>query len=398
MLFNNKNKKDNSIYFVIIIIIALVFIGPRFSDKIPLPLLKLFLNHYFRVLIVFFAIYMIQYNIFLSILITLIFLILMNKIENNVLFELFLNSQQNLTVDHFNDYNQVLDPVDNLDDEEYYEYDTYSAYNGSKEMLQCMNTINDHFPCNNRNGGRNCCENTNYDVMIKDKNGDTKNMTIYMNKQLENKNMQGIKNIHKWCKIYNQSKNPQSKLDIGCTKDSLVNKCKEIMTKCNFVKPPIKPKTQYDFSGTCGAVDENIHDQVCFDIDPKQNKCKKLDKDQCIKNKKDCFYIKNNQFINSKIRKDNNIYKCKIPKAEEPLPDNCFPIKLYKDTCGNVGMGCWVKDKEIPKVSPEKPKPIPYKPKIKIYKKTDKIVNKHLPTINYRTPNNIGNIINKSCH
>ena len=398
------NQSYQSYYFLIIFIVLLVFMAPRFSDKLPHCMLKLFLNPYFKVLVVFLAIYSIKFNIFLSISIALIYLLVINRLENNVLFELFLS--ENTNIDHFDNYNQVLDPQqytsENKDDDDEDDgdddgTDPNSAYYGSKEMLTCLNTVNDYFPCNNRKKDRSCCESINYDIKIKNNKGNTENITLFMNKQLENKNMTGIKNIHHWCKNYVASKDPSSGLKYGCSDKSLTSKCEKILSKCQFIKPKSTPKKQYDFSGTCAAVDENIHNQVCFDLDPKQDKCKSLNKDQCIKNKNDCFYIENNQFINSKLRKNNSIYKCKIPKAEEPLPQNCFPIKLYKDTCGNVGMGCWVKDRDIPVVEAEVLPTPADKAKVKMGKTYPGIVMKKLPTVNYRTPNQNGFITNRKC-
>ena len=145
---------------------------------------------------------------------------------------------------------------------------------------------------------------------------------------------------------------------------------------------------------------------MCFDINPKNDKCKNFNKQQCIKNKKDCFYIENNQFINSKVKSGNSTFKCKIPDKNDQLPKNCFPVKLYKDSCGNVGMGCWVKSSEVePKHEdpeqehePSEETSLPVKPiKILYPNKRDGKLFSDMPTVNYRTADNVGSIINKTC-
>lgn len=113
-------------------------------------------------------------------------------------------------------------------------------------------------------------------------------------------------------------------------------------------KPPKKPKT---FSGTCAKVDNNIQDLACFSKTPDNHAfCRKLNFMDCHRNKDKCFYIKNNEFVNADMTKHKKKYTCKIPNEHEDLPPNCFPVKLYKDSCGNLGMGCWVKgeDESIP--------------------------------------------------
>lgn len=398
----SSSQNTHSLYLFIIVVIILVFIAPRFTDRLPHCMMKLFLNPYFRILIVFLSIFLVQYNIFLAIIISLVYIVVMNRLENNILFELFHNENFITNqIDHFNDFNQVDDPIDDpidddddIDDEEDIELDNHS-YQGSKEMLTCLNNINDHFPCHNRTKNQKCCESPNYDIMIQNDNDEPENVSLYMNKQLENKDMTGIKNIHKWCKNYIHSHPCPSNIKYGCQKDSLRSKCIDIVKKCRFVRPKPK-KRQTEFSGTCGVIDENIHNQVCFDIDSKLDKCKSMNKEQCIQNKKDCFYIENNQFINSKIRKDNSIYKCKIPKEDDKLPKNCYPIKLYKDTCGNVGMGCWVKDQDIPEPVLEDIQTRPPMPNIHLYKR-DANTRDFNSKIDYTAPNSMGVISNSTC-
>ena len=60
---------DNNIliFTIIITLVFLVFIGPKFPDRLPDPVLKLFLNPYFRAIVVFVSIFSIQFNIYFSI-------------------------------------------------------------------------------------------------------------------------------------------------------------------------------------------------------------------------------------------------------------------------------------------------------------------------------------------
>ena len=106
------------------------------------------------------------------------------------------------------------------------------------------------------------------------------------------------------------------------------------------------------------------------------------------------------------LKSGNSTFKCKIPDKNDQLPKNCFPVKLYKDSCGNVGMGCWVKSSEVePKQheheqehQPSEETSLPVKPIKMIYpnKRDGKLFN-DIPTVNYRTADNVGSIINKTC-
>lgn len=376
--------KENN-WLCMILLLLIVFFGPRFPDKIPDPVLKLFLNPYFRTFIVFISIYSIQYNIYLSIIVTLIFLIVLNKIENSFLFELFL--------DKYSRNNELfIDMNEEVIDEIFNKF--------PKKVEKCYQNIKQEFPCNNLDKNNKCCTNINYDLFVKDKENKTENVTLMMNEEMEKNSKEGINNIKNWCKNYLDQ--GSENIDFNCKNKEMLDKCKKIVNNCDISKwktinellnPP--KEDNLDFSGTCGAIDKNIHNQVCFDLYPRKNKCKHLDKDQCIRNKKDCFYIENNEFMNSKIKKNNAIYRCKIPKKESDLPKNCFPVKLYKDTCGNVGMGCWIKEEDIePEIKPVfKVKNIP---EIS-YKKEDTSIFTDQPTISYNPGNSLGNITYTSC-
>ena len=61
------SDKKHTYWLLIILVVGLVFLSPRFPDKIPDPILKVFLNPYFRAFVVFISIYLIQFNIYLSI-------------------------------------------------------------------------------------------------------------------------------------------------------------------------------------------------------------------------------------------------------------------------------------------------------------------------------------------
>ena len=339
----SSSDNKNFLSMLVIIIVFLVFIGPKFPDRFPDPVLKLFLNPYFRALIVFVSIYSIQFNITFSILITLIFFIIMNRIENSFLFELFLSGYQE-HLDSFVGSNQNY--------EEMSDQDSGLVYSRNRDKVKkCTNYVVDKFPCNNKNKNDQCCENLNYDQFVKDDNGNAKNVTLFMNQEIANsdeyKNMNGINNINQWCQNYIND-DGKSTIDLGCKNKELIKKCKQINQICDYNKwEPKKVVQEDELTGTCALPCKNLHDQVCFDINPKNDKCKNFNKQQCIKNKKDCFYIENNQFINSKVKSGNSTFKCKIPDKNDQLPKNCFPVKLYKDSCGNVGMGCWVKSSEV---------------------------------------------------
>ena len=368
------DKQNN--WLLTILLVIIVFIGPRFPDKIPDPILKLFLNSYFRAVIVFISIYSIQFNIYISIIITLIFLVLLNKVENSFLFELFLD-KYNKNNELFKDFNK--------------EDDLLIKY--PEKSKKCLKTIHNQFPCNNLDKNKKCCVNSNYDIFVKDKDNKTENITLFMNNDDTSKS---IKNIENWCKNYLSE--GSENIDFNCKNKEIRQKCESILKDCSYNKwnkmsniIQNKKEDNLDFSGTCGAIDKNIHNQVCFDLYPKKNKCKRFNKDDCIKNKKDCFYIENNDFMNSKIKKNNSIYRCKIPKNEHNLPKHCFPVKLYKDTCGNVGMGCWVKEEDVEIKQDYKVNNIP---KIS-YKNTPVFFDN--PSISYNPGNSIGNISYNMC-
>lgn len=386
------SSSDNKVLFglFIVIIVFLVFIGPKFPDRLPDPLLKLFLNPYFRAFIVFISIYSIQFNIYFSIIITLIFFIMMNKIENSFLFELFLSGYQK-HVDHF------------IDMEQNSETDSNIYQDNVDKADKCSKYVKDEFPCNNLNKNGSCCENVNFDQYVRDDNGNSKNVTLFMNKEIDNskesQDISGINNINTWCQNYIDDSSP-NKVDVGCKNKKLLERCRKINKICDPKKwVPTTSKKQDELTGTCGAPCSNIHNQVCFDIKPNSNKCKNFNKQECIKNKKDCFYIENNQFINSKVETSNATYRCKIPKKNEDLPKNCFPVKLYKDSCGNVGMGCWVKEDDIesPPIQ-ESETSLQSKPMRIVYprNKDDKVFH-NIPSVTYRTADNVGDITNKTC-
>lgn len=397
ILINNNMFKISNLSVLVIFLLIIVFIVPRYTDSLPYPLIHLFINPYFRALIVFLAIYTVQYNLTFSILVTLVFLIILNQVQNRFLFELFLENYQN-NIDNFRDLAQEEDDVPkSLKDYAEDKKDKDKYINNSQFVEKCLATIKQKFPCNRKNING-CCPSPNLDIMARDELGKTKNITVFMNKLVEKAeeehSMNPIETAKKWCSDYLEENSDG--LGNDCKNDRVIGHCKKIIGDCEIKRWSKPKKKKYpELSGTCAIIDDNIEKQVCFDIDPKKNKCRNLNLAECKQNKKDCFYLNNHQFINSKVKKYDKMYKCNIPKSDDDLPKNCFPVKLYKDNCGNVGMGCWVKAEDIDYDDDE---PDKEPPKILSYKSGDDVPEKN-PTVNYRTGNHIGFINNSgTCH
>jgi hypothetical protein len=85
-----KISDPQNIYLLLIFGALATIYGPQFLPNIPKPIIDLFKTKWFRAVTIFLAIFLAQKDIVLSIVITTIFLIIMNIIQNKVLLETFM--------------------------------------------------------------------------------------------------------------------------------------------------------------------------------------------------------------------------------------------------------------------------------------------------------------------
>lgn len=109
-----KNPKNTYIFGLLALFATLY--GPRLSPKLPEPVQKLFEHAWFRGAIMFLAVYMAQHDVTVSLVVTIVFMIFMNLVQDGNLFETFLqNYEKNMEGFQDNGSSEETEPSKGID-------------------------------------------------------------------------------------------------------------------------------------------------------------------------------------------------------------------------------------------------------------------------------------------
>lgn len=95
-----KNPKNSYLFGALALFVTVY--GPRLSPKLPQPIQQLFENSFFRASVMFLAIYIAQRDIKVALVVTIIFMLLMNVVQNTNVFETFLQNYER-SIENFQD-------------------------------------------------------------------------------------------------------------------------------------------------------------------------------------------------------------------------------------------------------------------------------------------------------
>ena len=87
-------KKPQNTYLFGLLALFITLYGPRLSPKLPEPIQELFEKTWFRAAVMFLAVYLAQRDFRVSLLVTVVFLVLMNIVQNTNVFETFLQNYE----------------------------------------------------------------------------------------------------------------------------------------------------------------------------------------------------------------------------------------------------------------------------------------------------------------
>ena len=76
-----KNPKNSYLFGALALFVTVY--GPRLSPKLPQPIQNLFENAFFRASVMFLAIYVAQRDIMVSLVVTIVFMVLMNVVQTS---------------------------------------------------------------------------------------------------------------------------------------------------------------------------------------------------------------------------------------------------------------------------------------------------------------------------
>lgn len=95
-----KNPKNSYLFGALALFVTVY--GPRLSPKLPQPIQNLFENAFFRASVMFLAIYVAQRDIMVSLVVTIVFMVLMNVVQTTNVFETFLQNYER-NIENFQD-------------------------------------------------------------------------------------------------------------------------------------------------------------------------------------------------------------------------------------------------------------------------------------------------------
>ena len=287
-----KNPK-NSYIFGLLVLFATMY-GPRLSPKLPEPVQELFEHTFFRGTVMFLAIYMAQHDLKVALIVTVIFMFLLNIVQNSNLFETFLqNYEKNMEGFTDNDTSNQCGPEVELTQNQ-----KNTLLNGE---IECINSIKQWFGCRNNQGAPLTASQQNAGLNSSD--NITVKMMNYANDLASGQSSGKVvaNEIKAWCpQVGKISKgNPhKERLQQGCNHliDNDIGKC--VPSKWNAAesgKAINMSSTVPDFyKGPCALINKDSRNQVyykpkCFDKNP-GNKCSGMSYSDCQTNKEGCFW------------------------------------------------------------------------------------------------------------
>ena len=95
-----QNPKNSYLFGALALFVTVY--GPRLSPKLPKPIQDLFENGFFRAAVMFIAIYVAQRDIKVALVVTIVFMVLMNVVQNTNVFESFLQNYER-SIENFQD-------------------------------------------------------------------------------------------------------------------------------------------------------------------------------------------------------------------------------------------------------------------------------------------------------
>ncbi len=322
-----KNPKNTYVFGLLVLFVTMY--GPRLSPKLPKPIQKLFENSLFRSSIMFFAIYMAQHDIKVALIVTIVFMLLMNVVQNSNLFETFLQNYEKNMEGFAGNQQNVCGPSISLTSSQ------------SKKLLKgerdCIDSIKQWFGCQ---GGKPLTTRQTKNKGLKGDSSDSinpdDNITLKMMnfaKQMSENSKEGqhiSDEIKNWClQVPNMSNgNPyKERLAEACinTTGSKVGKCNPSLWDAENEGGAVHLSSAVPdfYKGPCALINQDNTNQVfykpqCFDKKP-NGKCSQYSEGQCKSHGEDCFWMTDGgSFSTTSVKADPNNPNLKL----ECIPKN----------------------------------------------------------------------------
>lgn len=310
-------KKPQNTYLFGLLALFITLYGPRLSPKLPEPIQELFEKTWFRAAVMFLAVYLAQRDFRVSLLVTVVFLVLMNIVQNTNVFETFLQN-----------YEQSIEG--------------FAAADLTGPQQKCAQTIGQVFK------GK--------DIKLPETHSnlpENDDLTTYMDTSskmaLSDGNLDGINRARSWCQQFGNSTAMHGVPD----GDKVVAGCQLIESSCNpdsWLQDTEGSKVSVPkfYQGVCGPIKTDTKNWVvkkpqCFNRDTPESEssdCTQYSQGECQSHKDKCYWgdpISGFKNSNVKIPGGNHSVVC-VPQHYPNT--NCEPNFTYgKEVAKNAKDG-----------------------------------------------------------
>ncbi len=331
-----KNPK-NSYVFGLLVLFATMY-GPRLSPKLPEPIQNLFEHTWFRGAIMFLAIYMAQHDLKTSLIVTIVFMVLMNIIQNSNLFETFLQNYER-NMEGFvtsTSSNSSCGPTVTLTQ------DQKSKITDGE--IGCINSIKQWFSCEKNSGKPLTAQETKNDSGDNTDDSFTQIMMTNASRIANGNGASGvgeavaddIKSVCDQAASIPSSNPYKERITEGCRNltNPTIGKCVPSIWEADNEGKAVTAMQEVPefYRGPCALVDRDVNNKVfykpqCFDKEPNGN-CGSKSLAQCKSSSDKCFWkTEGGSFSNTEVQPSG---------SQSSLKVNCIP-KQYNE--GNSSCG-----------------------------------------------------------